>query len=48
MQYEMVVRVTAEECDDLFGVLVPILEAMETTAYEIIGLPAPGGWDPAI
>ena len=44
IQYEAVSEVSTEQCDELFSVLVPILDAMEDIAYELIGLPAPGGW----
>ncbi len=43
-QYELIELVTTEECEDLFSVLTPIMEALESVAYELIGLPAPGGW----
>jgi hypothetical protein len=47
-QYEAVEVVTEQECDDLFAVLTPVLEAIEVVAYDLIGLPAPGGWPRAI
>jgi hypothetical protein len=43
-QYEMVEVVTKADCDDLFSVLEPILEAIEIAAYDLMGLPPPGSW----
>jgi len=44
MQYEIVDEVTADECEELFGDLPMMLEAMEAIAYDLIGLPPTGGW----
>jgi len=47
IQYESVEIVTREDCEKLFAVLSPVLEAIEGIAYELIGLPPPGGWQQA-